>query len=184
VFTAIVFLSQRNNRLPNDHSIDLPWASPPDYHIVYLVDSTIPLSDTPLDPLYLEAALSTTTVNSWQSVVEKDSARPLDALLIHDSTLSMIDLEWLRAAYRRGVVIAVFNTYAPELTDILNDPYIARDNFASEPYPGDFYVIASQLVSIRGRATDSLVDQGSTNGFIRVLVAKIENIRQAQHNSE
>lgn len=70
---------------------------------------------------------------------------PIDALILHNSGISLVDNTWLKNAYRQGVVIAAINVHAPRLAELLDTPAIAKDGFASEPYPGEFFVIVSRL---------------------------------------
>jgi hypothetical protein len=80
--------------------------------------------------------------STWEQVQAIDSAEPIDALIIDASAQDMVERDWLADAYRRGVVVAAFNLYAPDLADLVADPCVAADGFASDPYPGDFFVVS------------------------------------------
>jgi hypothetical protein len=121
--------------------VELPWETPPDYHIIYFLAAGSVERDSYASPERLETTLSAQTIYDWNDVVLLDAAQPIDALILHDSALSQVNQEWVASAYERGVVIAALNIYAPELAVWINDPCITRDGFASEPYPGDFFVI-------------------------------------------
>jgi hypothetical protein len=127
--------------------VELPWDTPPDHRIVYLIADGAVAKNSVVAPEKLEATLGVQPVNRWDDVVSLDAAQSIDALIIHDSVLSQVNRHWIASAYERGVVIAVFNVYAPELAELVDDNCITKDGFASEPYPGDFYVDRISLYS-------------------------------------
>jgi len=97
-------------------------------------------------PSRLETTLRAQAVHTWAEVLTLNETVPVDALIIHDSALPIVDQGWLSRAYQRGMVIAGFNIYAPELAELVGDACIAEDGFASEPYPGGFYVVVSRII--------------------------------------
>jgi hypothetical protein len=185
----------------------------PDHPIVYLLAEGAVPADSPIAPHELEAALGVETVHHWAEVVAWDSATSLEAIVIHDSALSTVDPTWLQAAYRRGLVIAIFNAYAPEIGELLGESCIANDGFASEAYPDQFFVVVSRvvigsppdvariekdfacgekqvegvegqaLVSF-GRSADTISDTSGRNAFARVLVNHIDSIEQARRDMQ
>ncbi|MFQ5855728.1 MAG: hypothetical protein ACE5LU_08820 [Anaerolineae bacterium] len=192
-------------------AVSLPWDSPPGYRIVYLLAEGVVPADSPIAPSRLEATLGAQTAHTWREVVSLDEPTPIEALVIHDSALSMVDRDWLASAYRRGVVIGAFDVYAPALADLLDDPCIAADGFAAEPYSSSFYVIVSRLIlgqpddvalieagpcrgpvaGVRhpaggtgGRSTYTITNVSDYNIFARVLVGHIEGIQRASRNFE
>lgn len=143
---AIVVLGLAARSSAGTPIIELPWNSPPPYRIVYFsMEGTIP-NDSPLAPSRLATILGARTVHNWSEIPKLDQSAPIDALVIHNSALPEVDNIWLVDTYQRGMTVATFNVYAPELAELLNDPCIAADGFASEPYPDSFYVIASHLI--------------------------------------
>lgn len=130
------------------NTVALPWDHPPEYRIVYLVAAQGVSPDSLLAPSRLEATLGARTAHTWNDVLAFNQSGAIDALIIHDSALSLVDRDWLAVAYRRGVVIAAFNLYAPTLAELVDDPCIAQDGWVSgaDPYPGQFYIIVSRLL--------------------------------------
>lgn len=126
--------------------ISLPWSEPPDYRITYLISKKAVTTNSFLSPsLYLEY-LNAQTTYSWDEVIQLDDTQPIDAIIIDNSAIDLVDVNWLRTAYRKGVVVAFFNVYGPHVADILNAPVIAQDEFASASYQHNFFVIVSSLV--------------------------------------
>lgn len=187
--------------------------SVPRGQVVYLIGDQAAAAEDLATPARLKEALTAQTVSTWDDVVTLDNASPLAALVVHDSAWPLVDGDWLAQAYRRGVVIAVFNIYAPELAATLGDPCLAQDGFASEPYPSDFYVIAYRLLlgepddvalidaanlcggdsvagvkhptsSSRGGASNTLVDSTDTDAFVQILASKIEAVKEARLDFE
>lgn len=129
-------------------TVSLPWTNPPDYTIVYLLPPETDV-DEQLMSKNLETTLGAQTVYTWSELRSLEASRSLDALIIHAAALPKAesqDQEWVANLYNDGVVVALFNAYAPDLADLVNDHCIAEDEFASEPYADDFYVLAYRLV--------------------------------------
>lgn len=194
--------------------IILPWTTPPDYRVVYLVSDRAALEQSMVAPSRLEEILGVRTVTSWKEVIEQDRQGPIDALIIHNSAISAVDKTWVKKAYRKGAVIAVFNVYAPALAELLDVPGIAQGGFASEPYPGDFFIVVSRLIlgkpedvaraqealdagieepavpagnhltSTWGRSQDQLIYEDSLNRFALVLVSHLEDIQRTKEEYE
>lgn len=190
--------------------IKLPWTTPPNYRIIYIIPDRAIVKNSIVVPSRLEEVLGANTVTSWNDVLEQNRRDPIEALVIHNSAISQVDKAWLTDAYRQGVVIAVFNVYAPTLAEMLDAPGVSSDGFASEPYPGEFYVIVSRLAlgppedvagvqkalnagaeepivstnayisTYWGRSTDQLTDEDSLNRFALSLVSHMEGIRQTR----
>ncbi len=181
--------------------------------VVYLIDDQAAAAEELATPARLKEALNAQTVSAWDDVVTLDNASPLAALVIHDSAWPLVDGDWLAQAYRRGVVVAVFSVYAPELTAMLGDPCLAQDGFASEPYPGAFYVIASRLLlgepddvalieaanpcggdSVAGvehptsfsrsGASNALTDSSDFDTFVQIPTSKIAAVQEARLDFE
>lgn len=127
-------------------------------NIVYLLaaDSLVP--DSPISPTRLQDKLGAKVARTWDEAIAIDKSTPINALIIHDSALSQVDRAWLANAYRRGVVMAGFNLYGPQMADLVNDPCIAKDKFAADPYPGSFYVIVSFSIAGNNPADVALVE--------------------------
>ncbi len=118
------------------------------YTIVYLARDEAIDSDSFLKPAHLEMSLGAQTVNTWDQVPQLDRLAPIDAILIHNSALTEVDSNWLGSAYRNGVVVAIFNTYAPEFARLIGDSCMLENGWmdGTDPYPGEFYIIVSRLI--------------------------------------
>jgi hypothetical protein len=181
------------------------------YHIVYLVKEGAVERNSLMAPSRLEDAniLGVQVAHSWDKVLTLDRAAPVDALIIHNSAISLVDQDWVSNAYRQGIVIATFNIYAPELANLVEDPCIAKDNFASESYSVPFYVSIARLTMgqpedvalierdqtcgeeavigiqhparvMRNRSTYELNSNSDYNIFKHDLASKFEQIKQAR----
>jgi hypothetical protein len=193
--------------------LPLPWNSPPNHRIVYLVADDSLAADSLMAPSTLQATLGAQTVHAWDAVLAFDASAPIDALVIHDSALSAVDKEWVADAYARGVVVAFFNSYAPAVANLVQDPCIATKGFADEPYAGAFWVVVSRLLvgqpedvalirssgscpgeqvpgvrgetrQVSGRSQNTLLNTDDSTLFARTLVRHIEDIKQLKHESQ
>lgn len=191
--------------------VPLPWSTPPKYRILYLLAPEAVAPNSSMAPARLEAALGVETVYSGHEVVAQDQLAPVDALVIHASAITMLDSEWLSKTYWRGTVVGVFNVDALQLAEIVQDLCISRGEFASEPYPGDFYLAAShivvgppedvalvkssgycgekqvqgvqgQLAELLARSTDQLLGESEFNQFARALVNQLDAVKETRQD--
>lgn len=207
----LVSLFELNTSQPTRaDTVELPWDRPPGYRIVYFIADRGVSPDSLLAPSRLENTLGAHTVHTWSEVLAINRSGPIDALIIHDSSLSLIGREWLATAYRQGVVIAAFNLYAPTLAELVKDPCIARDGWVSgaDPYPGSFYIIVSRFIrghpddihlietsgscgrAVAGikhpvsgrfqRSTHAIGSLSDYNIFARILISHIEEIKEVK----
>jgi hypothetical protein len=116
-----------------------------DATILYLADEMVARDTDDLRSVdNLQRELPLTYVPSWEEF-DLVEAASMEALIIDVSVLDDIDNNAIAQLYRQGVVIASFNIPVAEFADLLNDRCILNDEFASEPYRGSYFVIASQL---------------------------------------
>lgn len=214
ILLAAIALGLIGSMAPAESGVDVPRLdSQSKGQVVYLAGNQAATAEELAATTRLEEALDAQTVTTWDEVLGLDKAGPLAALVIHDSALPLVDDDWLAQAYRRGAVIAVFNVYAPELAAMLGDPCLAQRGFASEPYPGAFYVIAYRLLLgepddvalieaanpcggdsaagvmhptsfSRGGASNGLTDSNDANAFVQILASKIEAVKDARLDFE
>ena len=135
-----------------------PGSSLSDYNIVYLLADGADVAGSPLASSNLVEKLDAQVVYTWKEVLARDNDAPIEALIVHASAQALVDRAWLANAYHRGVVITGFSLNGPQVAELVNDPCIARDRFAAEPYPGSFYVIASFLLGGDDSADVALVE--------------------------
>jgi hypothetical protein len=117
------------------------------YTLVYLAQDEAIDSDSLLESAHLQMSLGARSVNTWEQVPLLNRITPIDAILIHNSALSGVDSNWLGPAYKSGVVVVIFNTYAPELASLIGDSCILENGWmdGTDPYPGEFYIMVSRL---------------------------------------
>lgn len=152
-----------------------PLPVPPANHIVYLIEKDAVSANTPIAPERLEVVLGAKIAHSWEKVRELDRGRPIEALIIHASTLGQVDNNWTSEAYRRGVVLAGINISVGDMADLANDRCIARDGFASEAMSGDYFVVVSSL--IQGDPEDvAKIEAARTNGCSEEPASEIKGL--------
>lgn len=61
---------------------------------------------------------------------------------------SEADSQCIKEAYRKGVLLAFFNVYAPDIVQLPGDPCIGEGGWmdGSDPYRSEFYVMVNRLV--------------------------------------
>lgn len=156
--------------------LELPWTTPPDFQIVYLVADPAALEQSRVSPARLEAVLGVRVATSWEDTLALNRQRPIEALLIHGSAIPLVNSDWLAEAYRKGVVIAAFNVDAPTLENILKTSGSAEDGFASEPYPSDFFIVVSRLAMGKKEDAVDLVNDALDSGTEEPIVPAKDHI--------
>lgn len=186
--------------------VTLPWSTPPEFRVVYLVGETPLTGARAKAPTLLGEALGAETVGTWQAVLNSNNAKKIDGIVIDKSAVPFLDRQVLREMYNSGSVVATFDVPAAQLADLLDDPCVTADNFGSEPYSGSsFFVSVSYAIEgspedialirssklcdgmvegVKGAAsgtrtwqTDNLLTDNDYNVFARVLVAQMQNMR-------
>lgn len=143
------------------------WQNLSYYQIVYLLADDTRVANSPMAPFNLQEKLGAQVVYTWEEVLAHAQAAPIGVLIIHDSALPLVDRVWIANAYRRGVVIAGFNLYGPQMANLVNDPYLTRDNFGIEPYPGSFYIATSFSTDYTRRSSGrSTYELNNNNDFV------------------
>lgn len=113
--------------------------------IIYLADESIAYDENNLRSVEsLGQELSINYVSTWKafSLLRHGS---LQAVIIDVSALDNVNEAVIARLYQRGVVIASFNIPIEEFSGLVNDRALLNNGFASEPYPGSFFIMASQL---------------------------------------
>lgn len=200
--------------VPAQAAAQQPLADFPLVKGAYFIASDAMTSEQLLTPAKLAGVFGAETVNTWEAVQRFDTTEaPLELLLIHPSALKMVDKAWLMRAYQNGVILVFFDTYAPEIADLLETPCLEQKGFASEPYGGPFFVsvykyvlgdpqdvallntnqsctggsvsgVDGRAVSGVGAASDSLMDDRAFVAFTRVLKGQVISLRNARSGFE
>lgn len=144
--------------------------------IVYIADDAV-AND-------LTSTRSTTSITERLPVVQVDnwddfaqSASPnLQALIIDISASDTVDRTALASLYQQGIVIAGFNITVNDFSRLIGDTCFTYNGFASEAYPGSFYLIASQLIlgNIQSDVDEALPARRS--GCFDAVAANITNL--------
>ncbi|MDX2140390.1 MAG: hypothetical protein SF123_20060 [Chloroflexota bacterium] len=113
------------------------------YRIAYLVDSNAVEATSLRAPVNLQQTVSAQVATSWDQVMQ---ASDLSAIIIDRTATHMIDRAWLANAYRNGLVVSMFNVYAPEMGELVGNACLSQDGFATDAYPGDFFVTSAFLI--------------------------------------
>jgi hypothetical protein len=83
----------------------------------------------------------------WAFIASFSPNTLIDMIIIDGSVPSeKITREWLTQMYDNGVAITFLDKYASEVAVLVDDPSIKEDGFASEPYPGHFYVSVLRII--------------------------------------
>lgn len=123
----------------------IPPPTPPEYRVFYFADAAQIPASSYRAPAHIARELGAEIAFSWAAVEAVDREAPLDAVIIDRAALPFVSRGWLQNAYKRGIVIATFNTVSPELAEILDAPDLVHPDFADTPYPGDFFIILWQF---------------------------------------
>jgi hypothetical protein len=99
-------------------------APTPAYHIVYLLDRGIRYENELVRPENLFKGMTNIqvdTVVSWKDLLKAHSKQPIDALVLHESAVSMVDFEWIANAYWHGLTISTISTRPAMLAHLFDD---------------------------------------------------------------
>lgn len=126
-----------------------PLPNLPNGTIVYLIDETVLAQDStaPIDlPNLLQQTLGAQISTSWEQVVSLNQQNSIDALIIDATAIEMVDQQWVSGAYRQGVVIAGLDIPIEQFSNLVGNDGLTRDGFASELYPGRFFIITTYVI--------------------------------------
>lgn len=90
------------------------------------------------------AAADVQITSTWDEVLAFDAAAPLQAIVIRSSAIESVDSEWVRAAYRRGIIVVGVNLFLPELSALTGDNCVSRHGIstdAANTHSGDYFVL-------------------------------------------
>ncbi len=104
-----------------------------DYHIVYLVAPDVANIDM------MQAYTGAQIASDWETVVQIDNARPIDALIVHASRADAVDTGWTQDAYQnRAVLLVAINRHFQTMAEWTGD----NCSQATEiPFEEDYYVM-------------------------------------------
>jgi hypothetical protein len=200
----VVFAKHKQTAAGNN----LPWGNnPPDYRIIYLTTEGNAEARKFTAPDVLESTLGAQTVYTGNDSMFFNDASPLDAIIIHDSAMSLVDNKWLANIYRKGVIVVTFNIDGFELASVLQDECVGRNEFARSNSYRDvdffamvFFYISGPVEGIKqilsashcdgpvlgieghvqvafGKTEGAIANQSDYNTFAQVLVTNIKQLK-------
>lgn len=98
-----------------------PTRDPDDYRIVYLFAPGTVAPDSLYAPESLAAYMPLEVVTTWEEVLALDVEQPIDTLIVHGSAKDMVDVEWMRDAPFRGLMLATINLDFVEIAELLGN---------------------------------------------------------------
>ncbi len=123
-----------------------------EYTVLYLVDEGQIPADSYRHPDVLLQHLSdniNVVSNSEDAADALASANldSLDLLIVDHSALEFVEPDDIAAAFDASVVVVGLNIPVKQLSSLIDDSRIIQDGFATDPYPGDFFIYAFQSVT-------------------------------------
>lgn len=143
-----------------------PTAAAESPRILYFTTRT-DSQESLLAPGNLRAALGAQAVGEWGDLMVLHSAQPAGAILIDGASVDEVNADDLTALYRQCVVLAFFNLYAPEVSQLVNDPSVRSGGWmdGSEPYPSDFYIVVHRVARTADQACAADVPSSELSGL-------------------
>lgn len=139
-----------------------PASADPVYHIAYLVARNADFEDEILKPENLfKGSLHTIDIAySWADLLRSQAKKPLDALVIHESAVPMIDFEWVANAYWHGLTISTANIQPTMIAHLFDNGCLPYGYEMPVPEEGGYMTIGTQTIL-------SLHDQNQVVNWIR-----------------
>jgi hypothetical protein len=97
----------------------------------------------------------------------------LDILVLDETSVPLVDANWVRNRYVSGMTVMVFNVPVETLAELVDDVTLAGGSFA-QGYTGDFFVSAtrsSRPDGIQGRSssTSDLTDENDFEDMLNLV---------------
>jgi len=166
-------------------------------------------ADTKTDLLSSQLTATTSnieTFQSWNDVVERETQTGIDALVIDNEALALVDHDWLSEAYNRGIVISGINVEGKQLSDALGtrcsimtdqlgvQHYVVMAKAVAGENPEEVLRVEQAIESTCGRNTvvegiegvviytmgsssSNLISEKDYEEFIQTLEAHVQNAR-------
>jgi hypothetical protein len=152
-------------------------SSAEDLSILYLADANQIPVDSYRHPDVLRRDLSSTIQvidegTSASAALEPTALEALDVLIVDQSALTFVDPEDIADAYDASVVVFVLNIPVEQFSELIDEPRITFDNFAANPYPGDFFIYTAWAPSSYGRGQNNLDTSQDFTIFKSVLIGR------------
>ncbi len=120
--------------------------------VLYLVDDGQIPADSYRHPDMLLQNLSSniSVVNNSEDAADALASANLDSLdvlIVDHSALEFTEPDDITAAFDASIVVVGFNIPVKQLSSLIDDSRIIQDGFATDPYPGDFFIYAFQEIT-------------------------------------
>lgn len=143
-----------------------------DYRVAYLIKDDLLKDKSLVSGANIAAISGAVLISSWDEFAQSNAEQPFQVVLLHQSMVGEIDLEWAREAYRSGVIIVGMNVEVAQLAEIVGDFCMAKEhktNFGDrDSYVYLIYVVlsaqAEALSSIHAAALETCSDAAITAG--------------------
>ena len=111
-----------------------------DYHIVYFVAPDVANIDM------MQAYTGAQIASDWETVMQIDNARPIDALIVHASRADAVDTGWTQDAYQnRAVLLVAINRHFQTMAEWTGN----NCSQATEiPFEEDYYLMGRVEINI------------------------------------
>jgi hypothetical protein len=157
IFAITFFLTRPVQTLLNSETL----LSADELSILYLADETqIPVdSYRHPDILLRELSRNIHVINHQtgaRAALDKTALKDLHVLIVDQSALSFVNTEDIANAYDESVVIFVLNILVTQFSELIDDARITFDNFAADPYPGDFFIYTQRPPNGYARGQNNL----------------------------
>jgi|GEM_PF-5584144 len=119
------------------------------YHIAYLLDRNTEFEDDVLRPenLFKEfAGHKVSIVYSWKDLLATHARQRLDALVLHESALPMVDFEWVASAYWHGVTISTLGIGPAMIAHLYDNGCLPLGYTMPVPEEGVYYTTSTHLI--------------------------------------
>lgn len=110
------------------------------------------------------------------AALEPSALEDLDVLIVDQTALSFVNPEDITNAYDASVVVFGLNIPVTELSRLVDDTRLTTDNFAADPYSGDFFIYIFQSVTGQNQDEVARVDQAARTGSDEVVPGITEQV--------
>ena len=132
---AAIELREAVQQLLDDYAARFALARISEYNIVYFVAPDVANIDT------MQAYTGAQIASDWETVMQIDNARPIDALIVHASRADAVDTGWTQDAYQnRAVVMVAVNRYFQTLGQWTGSHCQRTFEVIVPPFDGDYFI--------------------------------------------
>jgi hypothetical protein len=133
------------------------------YHIAYLLARNTKFEVEFEKPEKLFSQLKSHKIDvvySWNDLLAAHKRQPLDALVMHNSAIPMVDFEWVAQAYWEGMELSTIGIRPSMLAHLFDDGCLPYGFELPVPEEGTYFTISTHLIL-------SLHDQGQVTKWFR-----------------